>query len=861
MGIFRTLAFNDEAAGRICLESQYTMGLILPATGQIFPPANESLLTHCATGAISRLQTGSKLANSPASKPRCMLRNYFLTAFRQLWKKKFYFFINVFGLASGIAVVMLILMYVYNVLTYDLFHSNINNIYFLYRDRPSPTGPLRIYDTWFPLLDEARNAYPEIAGGTRVIAGNNTWMESEGKSFEEQFMWADSGFFHVFDFPFAAGNKETALAARNNIVLSEPLAKRLFGNDDPVGKTLRLFFNTDYVVSAVVGQQPANSSIQFNAIVPLHSDLPFIREAGWESSFIYTFLLTKPGTNHAAIEDKLQILMKKFIGPSEHGTFRVLSMKDYNNEFSDQRKYGMMLLGIAIGILLLAAINFTNLASSQSFARMKEVGMRKTLGATRAKVILQFLSESTILSFLSLILGVGLAQVLLPVFSNLVGMPLSLMMITRPEAIGALLLLAMLVGLTSGFYPAFFASGFQPVNVLKGLTATHHKGSTLRSVLLTFQFVVAIFLISGVAIVLQQVNHMKSKDLNFEKDNVMVMRASPRDYADVEAANRMINIFCDQVKEFAGVVSVARSSVIPGNYSGSFSLFVAEGNEQADPFDWRVARVDAQYFDVFKIPFVEGRNFTRGSETDRQTAVIVNEAALHAMGLKSAVGKKLLFPDYDGFLEIVGVTQDFNYGSVAQAVEPVVHVYRGEDAYLNYPYVSVLLQPGSADRMPREIGAAWQKLNPDRSFEYFFPSDSFNDLYNTEENIASIITFASTLAVIIACLGLFALASFNMAQRQKEVAVRRVMGASVSGLALLFIRQYLMLVIVASLIAIPLTLYFAEDWLSDFAYRIRVNPLVILASGLLCAVIALATIGIKSLRTASVNPANTLKYE
>jgi putative ABC transport system permease protein len=836
--------------------------VILPATGQVFPSTDKPGWVFYIPGFFRGLQLGAIVAAAVQLNLKRMLRNYFLTTIRQLWKKKFYFFVNVFGLASGTAVAIMILMYVYNVLTYDHFHTKIDNIHFLYRDRPTPTGPIPIYETWYPLLDETRNAYPEVVGGTKIVAGNNTWMEHEGQSFDEQFTWADSGFFHVFDFPFLAGNKETALATRNSIVLSEPLAKRLFGNEDPIGKPLRLFFNTDYVVSAVVGRQPANSSIQFNAIVPMHTGIEVFQEAGWGSSFFYTFVVTRPGTNLVALESKLQILMTKFVGPSEHGAFKLLPMKDYNDQFSDQRKYAMMLLGIAMGILLLAAINFTNLASSQSFARMKEVGMRKALGATRGKLIFQFLSESTLLSFLSLILGVGLAQALLPLFSDLVGMELSLsMMLTQPMAIVALLVLGIVVGLASGFYPAFFASGFQPVKVLKGLTLGQQKGGALRSVLLTFQFVVAIFLISGVTIVLQQVNHMKSKDLNFEKDNVMVMRASPRDYADVAAANQMVNLFCNQVEDLASVVSVARAGGVPGNYSGSFSLFVAEGNETADPFDWRVVRVDAQYFDVFKIKFLEGRNFIKGSETDRQTGAIINEAALRAMGLKSGVGKKILFPDGEGFLEIVGVTKDFNYGSVAQAIEPVVHVYRGEEAYTNYPYVCVQLQPGSDDRVIKEIGATWQKLNPDRAFAYFFPSDRFNDLYNTEENIASIITFASTLAVIIACLGLFALASFNMAQRQKEVAVRKVMGASVSGLALLFIRKYLLLVIVASVISVPLTLYFAEDWLRDFAYRIQVNPLIILASGLLCAGIALATIGIKSIRTASADPVNALKYE
>lgn len=790
-----------------------------------------------------------------------MLRNYFLTTFRQLWKKKFYFFINVFGLASSTAVSIMILVYLYNVLTYDRFHSQVDNIYFLYRDRPSPTGPLPIYDTWYPLLDETRSAFPEVVAGTKIIAGNNTWIEYEGKAFDEQFMWVDSGFFQVFDFPLIAGSKEKALANRNSIVISQAMAERFFGSSDPIGKTIRLFFDTDYVVTGVVGEIPANSSLQFNAIIPMHTGFDFFRESGWGSSYIYTFVLTKPGTVPTALESKLQVLMKKFVDPSEQGNFKLLPMKEYNDEFSDQRKYAMMLLGIAVGILLLASINFTNLASSQSFERMKEVGMRKALGATRGKVVFQFLSESLLLSFMSLLFGVALAQLLLPLFSDLVGMQLSLRLFAQPAPIAALVLLGVLVGVMSGFYPAIFASAFQPVKVLKGMAAGHQKGGGLRSSLLTLQLVIAIFLISGVAIVLQQVNHMKTKDLNFEKDNVLVMRASPRDYADVDAANRMITTFKNEVGELASVLSVSRSSGIPGRYSGSFSLFVAEGNEAADPFDWRVMRVDAQYFDVFKIPFVEGRNFVQGSATDRETGVIINEAALRAIGWTTAIGKKLKFPGAEGFLEIVGVTRDFNYGSVAETIQPVVHVYRGEDDYTNYPYVSVLLQPGTRAEVAQTMAAQWQQVNPDRAFEYFSPADRFNDLYNTEENIASIITFASVLAICIACLGLFALASFNMAQRQKEVAVRKVMGATVAGLAGLFIRKYLILVVIASVVAMPVTWYFAEGWLSDFAYRIQVNPLVMIGAGLLCAFIALATIGIKSIRTALANPVTSLKYE
>ncbi len=790
-----------------------------------------------------------------------MWRNYLLTAFRQVWKNKSYFFINVFGLASSTAVAIMILIYVYNVLTYDRFHSNIDNIYFLYRDRPSTDGPIPIYDTWYPLLDETRHAFPEVISGTKIIPGNNTWMEHEGKSFDEQFMWADSGFFHVFDFPFLAGNKETALATRNSIVLSEALATKFFGKEDPMGKTIRLFFDTDYVVTGVIGEIPPNSSLQFNAIVPMHTGIEFFRESGWGSSYLYTFVLTKPGTERMTLESKLQVLMTKFVAQSEQGNFKLLSMVHYNDEFSDQRKYAMMLLGIAVGILLLASINFTNLASSQSFARMKEVGMRKALGATRGKVIFQFLSESMLLSFMSLLFGVALAQLALPLFSDLVGMQLSLELFLQPAPVAALVMLGILVGIMSGFYPALFASGFQPIKVLKGIAAGHQTGGVVRGSLLTFQFAIAIFLISGVTIVLQQVKHMKSKDLHFEKDNVLVVRAAPRDYADVNTANQMVTIFKNQVQELASVVSVSRSSGIPGRYSGSFTLFVAEGNETADPFDWRVARVDAQYFDVFKIPMLEGRNFINGSETDRQTGVIINEAALRAIGWETAVGKKLKFPEGEGFLEIVGVTRDFNYGTVAEAIQPVVHVYRGEDDYASYPFVSVLLQPEARGEVVQQMTSIWQQLNPDRTFEYFFPSDRFNELYNTEENIASIITFASVLAVSIACLGLFALASFNMAQRQKEVAVRKVMGASVFGLAILFIRKYLLLVFLATVMAIPVTWYFAEDWLSDFAYRIKISPIVMLGAGLLCAIIALTTICIKSVKTALANPVNALKYE
>lgn len=789
-----------------------------------------------------------------------MFLNYLLIALRQLTKNKLYASINIFGLACSTAVSVLMLLYAYKVLTYDSFHSNFSDIYFMYRDRPSTDGPLKVYDTWYPLLEETQNAFPEVIGGTRVIQGGNTWMQYGDKMFDEGFLWADSGFFDVFDFDFTAGSEATAMNGPYNIILSQPLATRLFGNEDPIGKTVKLFFDTDYTVTGVVGEFPPNSSITFNALVPLHHGIPFIREAGWGSSFTTTFVLTKPGTDAHALEAKFPVLMEKFVAPSERGNFRLLPMAGYNDEFTSQSKYAYMLLGIAFGILTLASINFTNLASAQSFGRAKEVGMRKALGASRTRIVSQFLSESMTLALVSLAAGLGIAQLLLPAFSNLVSMPLQLNLREEPVIPICLLGLGIFTGLLSGIYPALFASGFQPARVLKGLSAGRGRGTVLRNSLLTFQFAIAIFLISGVAVVLQQVNYMKSKDLNFEKDNVMVMRISPRDFADVDAANERIGSFKNEMTKIPSVISVSRSSGIPGNYSGSFSLFVAEGNETADPYDWRVARVDAGYFDTYGIEFTEGRNFIQDAQSDIDYGAIVNEATVRAIGWTSAVGKKLKFPGEEGFLEIVGVTKDFNYASAASAVEPVVHVYRGENN-TRFPYLSLRLQPGSHEAAIQQVAQQWKAMNPDRAFEYFFPADRFNDLYNTEENIASIITVASVLAITIACLGLFALASFNMAQRQKEVAVRKVLGATVPQLAMMFIRKYLLMVIIALIIAVPATYYFGSDWLSAFAYRIKISPLIFIGAGSLCGLVALLTVGFKSLRTASANPVDSLKYE
>ncbi|ELR72880.1 hypothetical protein C900_00841 [Fulvivirga imtechensis AK7] len=789
-----------------------------------------------------------------------MIKNYLKIAFRNILKHKAYSLINILGLAGSLAITILIIFYAQSVLTYDQFHKDSDQIYFMYRDRATENGRMDVFDTWYPLVDVAKEEFSMIEQGTRMVGTGNTWVELDDKRFEQQMTLADSNFFKVFTFPVIKGDPLTALDEPNSVVISQEVAQKFFGDEDPLGKTLRFGFSTERVVTGVLGKIPSNSSYTFDCIAPLSATL--VREQLgdnlWRGSFCDSFIKLRAGADPDQLRPQLNILMEKYVVEQERGNFLILPLEDLYDKITGQRKYAHILLLVALGILVIAIINFTNLATAQSMLRTREVGVRKVLGANRHKLISQFMGESMIMSIIALILGGLLAELFLPKFNELVEMDLEIRYLQDPDFLMLIVGIGLLVGIISGSYPALFVSRFEPGHILKGGQVKGGKMS-VRNTLVTIQFVLAIALMSSVGIIMKQIDFMKNHDLNFDQDNVMVIPLSLRDFRDRDTALPRIISFRNELKNIAGVTEVTGSSSVPGNYTRSYTLFLAEGKEDVT-LDWQVAVVDHNFFEAYGVKMLEGRSFHEGSRSDFDRGVILNKAALDQIGWKTAEGKKLIFPRSRDELDIIGVVDNFNVQSLRDPVQPLVHYYGGDSAR-SYRYVSVKLNPEARATALQEIAATWEKMGFDQAYEYYFPAERFKELYATEENVASVLTFSMVFAVLIACLGLYALASFSVMLKTKEIAIRKVLGASISWIVASFSKKYLMIVLIAAVPACLLAWYGMNSWLQDFAYRIAIGAEIFIITIVSAGLIAFVTVAYHALKAGFTNPVESLKEE
>lgn len=790
-----------------------------------------------------------------------MLINYIKVALRNILKHKSYAAINIFGLAGSAAITILIIFYAISVLSFDQFHKDSERIFFMYRDRATETGRMPVYDTWFPMAETAKNDLTGVEGFTRAFQAGRSWISYEDNRFEQSLTYADSTFFTFFTFPLVAGDRNTLLNDPNSVVITEAVAKKFFGDEDPLGKVLNFGFSSDRTVTGVIGKVPGNSSFTFEVVIPLNTQLAhqFLGDNLWGGSFCTSFIKLNKNAKISTVREQAHVIMDKYVNESEQGNVLFIPLKDYNNEFTDQQKYAYTMLIVAIGILLIASINFTNLATAQSLMRTTEVGVRKVMGASRSGLIKQFISESLLLTFFALILGGLIAEMFLPFFSLVIGLDIPINFVDNPALIGFIILLGFVIGILSGSYPSFYISAFKPSEVLKGAQAK--KGSMLvRNGLVVLQFTLAIILISAVAIISRQVDFMRGYDVKFDKDNVVVIPIGVRDFEDRETAISRIVAFKEQLKQLPGVISVTGSNGIPGNYPGSFSLFLPQGKEDINPLDYQVADVEEDYFETYGIKLVAGRNFFPNSQNDRDNSIILNQSAVRDIGWKDAVGKKLLYPRSRKPLEVIGVVEDFNYTSLKQPIMPIVHYYGGDSAR-NYRYISVKLDAKARQSTLDLMAITWKAMNFDKAYEYFFPAERMEALYATEDNLIKILTYATLFAIFVACLGLYALASFTVMLRTKEIAIRKVLGASVHSIVQLFSKSYSIMVLISIVIAIPLAWYAMSQWLESFAFRTDISWINFALAGSIALAISFITVSIHSIKASLENPVKSLRNE
>lgn len=794
-----------------------------------------------------------------------MIKNYIKIAFRNIGKRKGYSLINIGGLGIGIAAAILISLYAINELTYDSFHENSDDIYMVYKERITPTGTQDTYDTWVPLKIELEETYPNVIGAARTFT-QDVWMEAEGKKFREEVVYTDPELFEMFSFPLK-NSIETSFPSLQSIVISEEIAQKYFGNENPVGKVFRLAYERDYVVSGVLKEIPQNSSIQIGMAIQLESAGSYedVKE-NWGSSFLETYIQLEESSTPSELEAQFPAFITKIWDEETAGrtNFKLLPVTEMYNRFNDSDKYSYILLGIAIAIILIACINFMNMATARSLERVREVGMRKALGGQRSQLILQFLSESTLIVFISLLVGVCIAELILPAFNNLYDLQLSLNILENVQALSILAAGGILLGLISGSYPAFFLSKFSSSEVLRGHFSKKPGGFTLRRVLVTTQFAVTIVIIISTLVIRDQVQFMKNADLGLQKENIIAIERSADDFEDAEQATLRLNTFKEEIRNHRNVVSVASSRAMPGQqFSFNSFLFARpEGWTDESPLRMRWTVVDHEFFSLYDIDLIEGRSFREGAETDMENGVIINRAALEDFGWETAVGKTVgLGSSGNDMRSVVGVVENYNYQSLENEVAPILHFYSPSDSG-SQDVISVRIAESDVNATLAYIESEWQDIvAAEMPINYVFVDQQFEQMYETQDRLVAVAGSFSILAIVIAALGLLGLASLMVKQRTQEIGIRKVLGASIAEIILLISRNYMLLVIAGFIVAVPIAWILMSNWIQDFAYRVDLRTGVFLIGGMAAFLIALITVTAQAFKAAMLNPAESLRSE
>jgi len=799
-----------------------------------------------------------------------MLKNYLKIALRSLRRHKSYAFINVLGLAVGLACVVLIALWVGDELRYDRFHTAGDRIVRIAFDGQIPNAPPDRFAATSPPVAPAIRDFPEVEAVTRIEQWDPVLRVEGREATGDTYFAVDPGFLDVFTFPLVAGDAATALDAPNSLVMTEEMASKYFGGTDVVGQSVVLNDSLTFTVTGVAANVPHHSHFDFDFLTA-RSTFDAFREGEneqWLNLNLYTYATLREGADRAAFEAKLRPLITDAMGDdlAEMGmTAEFLTQPLAEIYLNSDRGAEIGPTGdsatvwafsaIAAFVLVLALVNFINLATARSLDRAKEVGIRKTIGSGRGALVGQFLSEAVLVALFALVVAVGLVAIALPFFNDIAGKEMGVGTLVDPVVVLALVGLAVGAGLVAGAYPAFVLSSFRPVEVLKGTFRTGGRGVRLRQGLVVLQFAVTTALIVGTLVVFRQLDYMKTQRLGFEKEQVLVLDARGLPGGTM---GEKYTVAKEAFRQIPSVRTVAVSNQVPGR--GAWVLiYRPEGVPEGETRRIQLVPVDHDYLETLGIDLVAGRDFSPDFETEPVGGVLINEAAVANTGWgtpEQAVGKTLEFGDGEP-IEVVGVFRDYHHQSLRNEVEPLALRFMPGAAN----YFSVRLSTDDAPATIEALERAWGEVFPGTTFEYFFLDTDYDNQYAAEARLTQIFGAFAFLAIVVACLGLFGLASFVTAQRTKEIGVRKVLGATVPQILVLLAKDFVMLVLVAVVLAAPLAWFGMNQWLDGFAYRIGLGPGLFLLAGGLALVVALATVSWKALRAATLDPVKALRYE
>lgn len=811
-----------------------------------------------------------------------MLKNYLKIAFRNLTKYKFISFINLFGLCAGLTCCLLILTYILHETSYDRYNSKADRIWRVTRSFNNPEGVVSLHlgavaPPFGPLL---KNDFPDIEQVTRILPTGPTAFHYEDKIFNEKNgYFAENNLFSVFDINLTEGDRHTALADPNSMIITRELAHKYFGDADPINKLVQLDNRINFRVTGIFEPLPENSHfhpgylLSFNTLKDslIYGENNLLHN--WGNNAFFTYLLLPKDYPAKSIETQFPAFLDRRMGDNygpgvKASKFTKLFLQrltdihlhshldeelEQNGDISRVYVFG----AIALFILLIACINYMNLSTARSTLRAKEIGIRKVSGAGRPELISQFLCESVLIGYLAFIMATGLTVLLLPSVDDLTGLHLSVTSLLQPAVLIPALLTPVLVGLLSGAYPALFLSSFQPVKVLKGLFKAGSSTASFRKVLVVAQFSISIVLIISTAIVFEQLHYMQNASLGFNKDHIVVMSYN-------QGLGKSFNSFRSTLLQNTHILAASRSSRIPSGRLLDEQGASTESGDSLRPVtaDIKYVSVDHDFLKTYGIPIVAGRDYNRSYATDTNN-FILNVAATSVLGMhdpKQLVGRSFAYGNTKG--RVIGVMDNFNFESMHQKIIPMIFTMPADSvANNNFNNLSIKLAGTDIAGSLAWIEKTWQRYLPEVPFEYTFLDEKFDQLYRTEQQQGSLFTIFSGIAIFIACLGLFGLSAFTITQRIKEIGVRKVLGASTGSIVQLLSTDFLKLVAIAACIAFPIAWYAMYHWLSDFAYQIPIHWYVFLAAGFLAALIALATISFQAVRAALSNPVKALRSE
>ena len=806
-----------------------------------------------------------------------MFRNYLKVAIRNIGRYKGFSIINILGLAIGLTGCLLIGLFVWDENQYDKFVKDGDNIYRIILDRTNNTGTSPSANTPPVAATYLKQNYPEVEQVVRLMMWDGKMLMEVGekREYQDKGIFTDSTFFSIFPLKFSQGDPNTALNGSTSVVLAEETAKKFFGNEEAIGKTIKLD-KSDFVVTGVLQKVPEHFHLEMSYMLPLAAaGLPAERMNRWTWQQFFTYLKVKDGTNIEHLKSKFTEAVKKEAHPQMQASgsnylpnfqkLHDIHLQSANFEYDNAKRgnatYVNGLTIIAIFVLLIACFNFINLSTARSFRRAKEIGVRKVIGADRKQLIFQFIGESTLLSLIAVIISIAATYLILPALNSFTGKFISFDLFSNPILALFILSIALVIGVVSGVYPALMMSSFQPIRVLKGLkpTGASNSSAILRHVLVILQFALSVLLIVCTSIVFQQMRYLHQKELGFNKDQII--------YFDVRGGvAEKPEVFKEELKRSNGIVSVTGGYGLPGDQLATDGIIVP-GNDGDKEHTAIQLIVDHDYIKTMGAEVIAGRDFSKKFATDTSEAFILNETAVKSFGFRTpqaALGQKLKWNQWNGdssnpqkIGQVIGVVKDFHVKSLHEKIQPTVLQI--------YPSVlvkmAIKVKPVDLSATINYIKETWNKFTPDYPLDYKFLDENFAAMYRAEDKLSTLLWIFTVMAIFVGCLGLFGLAVFSAEQRIKEIGIRKVLGASVLSIVAMLSKTFLRPVLLASLIAFPIAWWVMNKWLEDYEYRINISWWVFIIAGVSVLLIALITVSFQSIKAATANPVKNLRTE